>query len=295
MMGNLIKAEIRKTLTTKSWWGLMIPTLLFAFLFALGWGAITNNFSNYLGSSDTREITAALGIKTGELPVGLLALGHGINIGTIFPMIFGVFALAGEYTKKTITTTFLTAPNRGAALTAKMITYIGWGALYGVVIVAASSLGTVLTVDSGRLPSAGQWLGVLGAGVLATTLATLFGIGLGAVWRSVVGSVITLTIYMLVLENVLVFVGWGWLRLEWLGGVLPNGTLNGIVGAIGAEAFGAAGVAIPGLDDETKWVLQYTAGAPGAFSWWASALIFLAWTLLFFGMGWAANQKRDIT
>jgi ABC-2 type transport system permease protein len=294
-MGNLIKAEFRKTLTTKSWWGLMIPALLFAFLFALGWGALTNDLSNFISSSQTRQITSALGIQTGELPVGLLALGHGVNIGTIFPMIFGVFALASEYTKKTITTTFLTAPNRGFALTAKMITYIAWGAVYGLIIVAAASLGTVLTVSSTRLPTASQWLGVVGAGVLATTLATLFGIGVGAVWRSVVGSVITLTIYMLVLENVLVFVGWGWLRINWLGGVLPNGTVNGIVGAIGAEAFGAAGVTVPGLDQETQWFLQYTAGAPGAFSWWASALIFFAWTMLFFGLGWAVNQKRDIT
>jgi ABC-2 type transport system permease protein len=294
-MGNLIKAEFRKALTTKSWWGLMIPAVLFAFLFSLGWGALTNDLSDFLGSSDTRRITSALGIQTGELPVGLLALGHGINIGTIFPMIFGVFALAGEYTKKTITTTFLTAPNRGSALTAKMITYIAWGAVYGVIIVAAASVGMLLTVSSTRLPTASQWLAVLGAGVLATTLATLFGIGLGAVWRSVVGSVITLTIYMLVLENVLVFVSWGWLKISWLGGVLPNGTVNGIVGAIGAQAFGAAGVTVPGLDKETQWVLQYTAGAPGAFSWWASALIFFAWTMLFFGLGWATNQKRDIT
>lgn len=294
-MGNLIKAEFRKTLSLKMWWALMIPAVVFAFLFALGWGAVTNDFSDFLGSRDTRELTEALGIQTGVLPVGLLALGHGINIGTIFPIIFGVFALAGEYTKKTITTTFLTAPNRVSALTAKMITYIVWGVVYGLIISAAASLGTVLTVSNARLPTAGQWLGMFGAGVLATVLATLFGIGVGAVWRSVVGSVVTLIIWMLVIENVLVFIAYGWGKIAWLGGVLPNGTVNGIVGAIGAEAFGAAGVKVPGLDDETSWFLQFAAGAPGAFSWWASALIFLAWTMLFFGAGWAANQKRDIT
>ncbi|MEC3977800.1 ABC transporter permease subunit [Amycolatopsis sp. H20-H5] len=294
-MGNLIKAEFRKTLSLKMWWALMIPAVVFAFLFAMGWGAVTNDFSDFLGSRDTRELTDALGIQTGVLPVGLLALGHGINIGTIFPIIFGVFALAGEYTKKTITTTFLTAPNRVSALTAKMITYIAWGAVYGLIISAAASLGTVLTVSSARLPTAGQWLGMFGAGVLATVLATLFGIGVGAVWRSVVGSVVTLIIWMLVIENVLVFLAYGWGKITWLGGVLPNGTVNGIVGAIGAEAFGAAGVKVPGLDSETSWFLQFAAGAPGAFSWWASALIFLAWTMLFFGAGWAVNQKRDIT
>lgn len=294
-MGNLIKAEFRKTLTLKAWWALMIPAVLFAFGFALGWGALTNDLSDFLGSKDTRELTSALGIETGVLPVGLLALGHGINIGTMFPIIFGVFALAGEYTKKTITTTFLTAPNRVSALSAKMITYVAWGVVYGVIIVAAAALGTVITVSSERLPTAGQWLGVLGAGVLATTLATLFGIGVGAVWRSVVGSIITLTIWMLIVENVLVLVLYGTADIAWLGGVLPNGTVNGIVGAIGAEAFGAAGIKVPGMTDELAWGLQYAAGAPGAFSWWASALIFLGWTMIFFLGGWFVNQKKDIT
>ncbi|MFC4000483.1 ABC transporter permease subunit [Prauserella oleivorans] len=295
-MGNLVKAEFRKTLTTKSWWGLMIPAVLFAFLFALGWGAVTNDVNDFFGSSEAEEFAAATGVQLVELPVGLLALAHGANIGMMFPVIFGVFALAGEYSKKTITTTFLTAPNRGSALTAKMLTYMVWGAIYGLVIVGASSLGTVLTVDSRGLPTASQWLGVLGAGVLATILATLFGIGVGAVWNSVVGATITLTIWMLVVENVLVFVAFGWWGVTWLGGVLPNGTLNGVVGAIGAEAFGAAGLSVPGaLDDDLQWLLQYAAGAPGAFSWWAAALIFLAWTMLFFVGGWAANQRRDIT
>ncbi|MBK1785757.1 ABC transporter permease subunit [Prauserella cavernicola] len=295
-MGNLIKAEFRKTLTTKSWWGLMIPAVAFAFLFALGWGAITNDLNDFLGSSDAQELAGLLGIQLGELPVGLLALAHGINVGMVFPVIFGVFALAGEYSKKTITTTFLTAPTRVAALSAKMITYILWGAVYGVIIVAFASLATMMTVDNAGMPSAGQWFGVLGGGILATILATLFGIGVGAVWNSVTGATITLTIWMLIVENVLVFVSFGWFEIRWLGGVLPNGTLNGIVGAIGAEAFGAAGVSVPGeLDENLQWLLQYSAGAPGAFSWWAAALIFFAWTMLFFVGGWASNQRRDIT
>jgi ABC-2 type transport system permease protein len=294
-MGRLIVAEFRKTLTTKSWWGLMIPAVVFAFGFALGWGAFANEVGDVLNSSDTQRIAEALGIQTGSLPMGLLAIGHGINIGLTFPVIFGVFALAGEYSKKTITTTFLTAPNRGSVLTAKMITYIVWGAIYGLVVAGAASIGIVATVDGSRLPTSGQWLGVVGASVLAGMLATLFGIGVGAVWNSVVGSVITLTIYLLVVENVLVLLFYGLWRVDWLGGVLPNGTMNGIVGAIGAQAFGAAGIKVPGLDQETQWTLQYVAGAPGAFSWWASALIFLAWTMVFFFGGWASNQRRDIT
>lgn len=296
-MGNLIKAEMRKILTTKSWWGLMIPAVLVSLLFALGWGAFTDGVGDVLDSEETQEITNALGVETGELPMGLLAIGHGINIGLVFAVILGVFAVAGEYGKKTITTTFLTAPNRPMALSAKMITYIVWGALYGLIISAAASLGIVFVVEAERLPSGAQWLGIFGTSILAGILATLFGVGVGALWQSVAGSVVTLMIYMLLIENVWVFISFGlWQEnVAWMGGVLPNGTLNGIVGAIGAEAFGAAGVRIPGLEQEAAWGLQYLAGAPGAFSWWASALIFFGWTLAFFGGGWLVNQKRDIT
>lgn len=295
-MGNLVKAEMRKILTTNSWWGLLIPTMVLALLFALGWGALTNDINDYLGSDDAQELGRAAGVEVTTLPVGLLALAHGINIGLLFPLILGILAIAGEYGKKTITTTFLTAPNRVSALTAKMLTYILWGAVYGVVIVGFASLGTVLTVDTPGIPDAGYWFGILGAGVLASILATLFGVGLGALWNSTTGATVTSIIWVLIVENLLVFVMWGWGGISWLGGVLPNGTLNGIVGAIGAEAFGAAGAAVPdAIDDEAVWLMQYTAGAPGAFSWWASALIFFAWAMVLFGGGWAANQKRDIT
>lgn len=294
-MGRLLAAEFRKTLTTKLWWGLMIPAVALALGFALGWGAFTNKVGDVLSSEETQTIAQALGIETGNLPMGLLAIGHGINIGLTFAVLFGVFALAGEYRSKTITTTFLTAPNRVSVLTAKMIAYTVWGAFYGLAVAAVASLGIAVTVDSSRLPTTGQWLGVIGASVLAGVLSTLFGIGIGAMWNSVVGSVVTLVIYLLIVENVLVLVFYGLWRVDWLGAVLPNGTMNGIVGAIGAQAFGAAGVKLPGLDAETQWSLQYIAGAPGALSWWASALVFAAWTGLFFFIGWAANQKRDIT
>src|SRR5690606_19167861 len=156
MMGNLIKAEFRKILTTKSWWALLIPAAVLAFAFAAGLGYIANEFGNILTSSEAERIASALGIETGSLPMGLLAVGRAINMALMFAVIIGVFAVAGEYSKKTITTTFLTAPNRAMALTSKMITYISWGALYGLAAVAAASLGILLGVDSERLPTASQ-------------------------------------------------------------------------------------------------------------------------------------------
>ena len=295
-MGNLIKAEFRKTLSLNTWWVLLIPLVLVAFWLTFAWGSLTNDFADFLGGKDAREVSESIGLDPNKIPVGLLALAHGVNIAQLVPALFGVFALAGEYRSKTITTTFLTAPNRVSALTAKMLTYVVWGALYGLISFGVSALAVMASVDSGRWPSAGQWLAALGGSVLAGALVTLFGIGFGAVLRSVPLAVVLLMVWFLILENVLVIAFWGWGDVRILGGILPNGTANGIVGGIAAGAFGITSLNLPGgVDHWSALGLQLAAGAPGVISWWASALIFFAWTMLFFGLGWAGNQKRDIT
>ncbi|VVJ15700.1 Efflux ABC transporter [Amycolatopsis camponoti] len=295
MMGNLIKAEFRKTLSLKTWWVLLIPLALVAFWLTFAWGKITNDFADFLSSdSDARQVTRLIGLDPSQVPVGLLALAHGVNIAQLVPGLFGIFALAGEYRSKTITTTFLTAPNRISALTAKMLTYVGWGAIYGLVSFGVSAIAVMSSVDSGRWPSAGQWLAALGGTILASVLVTLFGIGFGAVLRNVPLAVVLFLVWFLIVENVLVILLWGQTTL--LGGILPNGTANGIVGGIAADAFGFNSLNLPDdVNSGAQLLLQYTAAAPGVLSWWASALIFFAWTMLFFGLGWAGNQKRDIT
>jgi ABC-2 type transport system permease protein len=293
-MGNLIKAEFRKTLTLKTWWVLLIPLVVLAFGFSFVWGRISNDLASALGSGETAVIADRLGIDPNSWPVGLLSIAHGVNVAQIIPALFGVLALAGEYRNKTITTTFLTAPNRLSALSAKMITYVVWGVIYGLVSFGVSALATIATVDSARLPDGAQWLAALGGTILASVLVMLFGIGFGAVLNKVTLAVVLLLVYFLIIENVLVTALWGQTTI--LGGILPNGTANGIVGGIAAAAFGVNTLNLPpDFSAGGQYLLQLFAGAPGVISWWASALIFFGWTMLFFGFGWAANQKRDIT
>ncbi|NIH78747.1 ABC transporter permease [Amycolatopsis viridis] len=293
-MGRLIKAEFRKTLSLNTWWVLIVPLVLVAFWMSFVWGRITNDFADYIGSGTARIIAGQAGMSADALPVGLLSIAHGVNIAQLIPAIFGVFALAGEYSSRTITTTFLTAPNRVSALTAKMITYLLWGALYGLLSFAVAALATVATVDSGRLPSGGEWLAALGGTVLAYALVTLFGIGFGAVLNRVVLAVILLIGWFLLVENVLLVALWN--TSDIFGAILPNGAANGIVGGIAADAFGISSLNLPGdVEHWDKLGLQLAAGAPGVISWWAAALVFLAWTAVFFAAGWGSNQRRDIT
>ncbi|HKS44799.1 MAG TPA: ABC transporter permease [Amycolatopsis sp.] len=293
-MGRLIKAEFRKTLSLNAWWVLIIPLVVVGFWMSYGWGSALNDFADFIGEGTAAIIAAQVGLSADQLPVGLMAIAHGVNIAQLIPAIFGVFALAGEYNSKTITTTFLTAPNRVSALSAKMITYVVWGALYGLLSFGVAAVATLITVSSERLPSTGEWLAALGATVLGYVLVTLFGIGFGAVLNKIVLAVLLLVGYFLIVENVLVFLLAG--KTDVLGAILPNGTANGIVGGVAASAMGVNSLNVPAsLDVGDKFGLQLAAGAPGVISWWVSALVFLAWTLIFFVAGWASNQNRDIT
>ena len=61
-MGNLIKAEFRKTLSLNTWWVLLIPLALVAFWLTFAWGKITNDFADFLGSEDARQVTELIGL-----------------------------------------------------------------------------------------------------------------------------------------------------------------------------------------------------------------------------------------
>ncbi|WP_158849932.1 ABC transporter permease subunit [Saccharothrix deserti] len=290
-MGNLIKAEFRKTTSTGLWWGLMIPTVLMALGWALLTGAIFTSVTDFMSSSEAEDLTEFLGVDPSQWQMALFGMARSINVATLFPMIFGGLAIANEINRKTITTTFLTAPNRVSALAAKMIVYIVWGAIFGIAIVASVSIGVVITSDTSALPDATGWLALAGVGILSSILMTMFGVGVGALMTSVVGTTVVLLLYMLLVENgiQIVLASQG---LPEIIGFLPNGAVNGLTGSVASSLFLANAGVVP---DDLVDGLRAVAGALGAFDWWLSGLIFLVWTALFFLGGWAATQRKDIT
>lgn len=288
-MTNLIRAEFRKILSVKVWWGLLIPTVVLALASSLTTGAFGNAFIDLTNQSAFQDLDSLLNIDPSHWKVSVFGIARSINIATIFPMVFGGLAISSEVNKKTITTTFLTAPSRVAALGAKLVTYLVWGVLYGVVIVLVVAVGTTLSSHPESLPDTGQLLELCAVGVVETVLATLFGVGIGALVTSVVGVTLLLTLYMLIGENVIVdLMGRSAPRL---GGVLPNGSADGITGSIASDIF-LNGTNVTGRGRD---LAEIVAGSYGAFDWWLSALIFLGWTALAFGGGWLVSQKRDIT
>jgi ABC-2 type transport system permease protein len=291
-MGNLVQAELRKTTTTSLWWGLLIPTVLVALGGGLLSGLIGRWFVDLTSTADAEQLSEMLGVTPNQWKFSLFGIARSINLATVFPLIFGALAVSGEVGRRTITTTFLTAPSRMHTMLAKMLVYALWGAIYGLAIMGFVALGVVLTSTSGQLPDAGGWAMLTLVCVLSSILMTMFGIGLGALIPNVAGVTVLLIMYFVVVENALLL----GLRIagtpETLVGFLPNGSVNGLTGSVVVDLFLAKAGVVP---EEAITFLRMFAGAGGAQSWWLSGLIFLGWVAVVFGGGWALTARKDIT
>lgn len=296
-MGHLIKAEFRKITTTKLWWALLIPAVVLAFGWSFGAAKLVSTIAQAARDS---PVLQQGGYTFQDLSWGVFALSRGINISTIFPMLFGALGLSTELHRRTITTSFLTASSRSALLGAKGITYVVWGLIYGVVISGLAILGTIAGTGGNYLPNTGGFLLLFAAGVLSSLLWTLLGLGVGALLGSTTGSVVLLLIYAVIAEPIVAL-----FLHNHVVGFLPNGSADGITGSTAAQILvdqlqshtGTPLVQIVGQDTWNQFlnIIRIAAGAIGSFDWWLSALIFLGWTVIFFGIGMVVNHNRDIT
>ncbi|MPY82813.1 MAG: ABC transporter permease subunit [Actinophytocola sp.] len=300
-MGKLIKAEFRKILTTKLWWGLLIVALLVAG----GWaGLLSSAFDGIAEEIQRSDLTQRAGIDLADISFSVVFLARAINIATIFPMLFGGLAIASELGRKTITTSFLTAPNRTMLLGAKAITYVIWGAIYGVAITLAATLGIVIGTGGDHLVGVTTWLSTAAAGLLSCVLWTLLGLGVGALIGSPVGTVIVLLVYGLAIGPLsdLVLTGFAGGNAN-LAGALPNGAANGLTGSTAADTLAAeieanaGGLSVlPGdLVERFQDTARLAAGGLGSYGLLASAAIFFGWAMLFFALGVVRTRARDIT
>ncbi|WP_028850080.1 ABC transporter permease [Thermocrispum municipale] len=278
-MGRLITAEFRKIFTVKLWWALLIPAVLLSLGFTWAGSALGT-----LG-----ELQEEVG---GAVPFALPAFAQGINFTTVFAVILGATAVTSEMRHKTITTTYLTGSSRGAVLTAKLITYTVMGLVYGVACMGAATLGALF---GGDLPDGALWFELAGVGVLALMMWTLLGVGAGALIGNQTGAIVGLVIYTLILEPIVAQI----LRsndAEKIPFYLPNGSGSGMVSDLSLDLFvegfpGGHGDDVGRAIEEIRGFLNLD-GAP---AWWASMLIFLAWSAVIGLSGWLVAKQRDIT
>ena len=187
----------------------------------------------------------------------------GSLLAALFAGLVGALSITGEIRHGTIRPTFLVTPRRGRVIAAKIVVSALVGTLFGVVAVgvalgagsvALAARGIPITLDGGDYT-----LVPLGA-VAAAALWAPLGLGLGALLRNQVATLVAIFLWLFFIENLLV----------------------DFVPGAGKFAPGAAGAAITGLDPD-----RLLAPALGA-------LLLAAYAAVTAAAGWIATVRRDV-
>jgi ABC-2 type transport system permease protein len=124
-----------------------------------------------------------------------LILGHA-GMTSIFVLILGILAVAGEYRDGTITDTFLSTPRRSRVIAAKLIVYTGVGLVDGILSALTALIVAALWFSAKGVgfdpASADVWQTLVGVALWMPLYAAL-GVGLGATVRNL-GVAITIAL-----------------------------------------------------------------------------------------------------
>jgi ABC-2 type transport system permease protein len=229
-MRDVLAAEWGKTMTARSTrYILGVVGLFTALMLGLAWYFV----AFWDGLSPAARPHASLG-SLPELLGWILALCMAV---------FGTLAITSEYASGMIRSTFLAVPRRRDVLAAKaavvaLVTFVASEAALGVTL-----LGTSLVVGSrainGQAPLAIGDVAPLVAMGLSTTSFAMIGLGLGAISRSALASVVSLVLLWYIGPLLANHVPQPW--SAWLTSLVPGALAGQLAGTGNAHSvFGAA-------------------------------------------------------
>jgi hypothetical protein len=183
-----LRAELlkqRSTQTTAALFGGMFALVALAILLHV----LTGHKSDLLTRSD-------------QLPI----FEAGTRIGMLFAAIAGALAITGEYRYGTIRPTFLITPGRAPVVAAKLAVSACVGALFGL-IAEALMQGAAAAALAGRgidlQLTSGDSIRLLVGGAIAAAGWAVIGLGVGAVVRNQIPTLIALCAWLLLVEHLL--------------------------------------------------------------------------------------------
>jgi ABC-2 type transport system permease protein len=190
-MIRLVRAEWTKLFTTRVWLGLVLGACVM-----VAGSAIL--FTSFAGNAES-----------GIPPVGTplyeeLALSTAANANVLF-LILGIIGMTQEYRHRTATPTFLAAPRRWKVVVAKLVAYALVAVPFALVLLAVNVLVVALYAGArGGAPSlTADNVEVLATSGLALVIYALIGVGLGALLRNQVGTIVGALVYLFVVEQVI--------------------------------------------------------------------------------------------
>jgi ABC-type transport system involved in multi-copper enzyme maturation permease subunit len=216
---RLIRAEISKIRTTKTWWlfaigivvftGLAFTTNAFGAHFTLegrGDGGGGDGGPNGGADAATRDqriaaASAAAHTATALAKTAADLMTSGQFFGLLFAMIIGILVVTNEFFHQTATTTFMTSPHRTTVILAKAVAGTLFGAVFWLVSTALNAIATPIFLNTQHVTvSLTQWTVVRSVllNLLAFVVWAIFGLGLGTLIRSQIGAIVTgMAMYLL--------------------------------------------------------------------------------------------------
>ena len=201
-MKRLIHTELLKQRTTRTSFAGVVAVPLVA-------GLISVAVLNTAGRDDNDPLGPGTLARVIGAPAGVI---------TVMALMLGVFAMAGEYRHRTITTTFLATPRRRDVIVSKLIAQ----SLTGVVM-AVLSLGISLGIAVPWLISSdvslhvdAEVLRVTAGLVVSTSLYGALGVSIGALVRNQTAAAATALVWQLAIEGLVSDIFHGYAFVRWL-------------------------------------------------------------------------------
>jgi hypothetical protein len=269
-MGGAIKAEFRKFFTTRMWWGMAIGVLLSGALFAMIFAIWVPGSSQQSGGGNSGPKLPGLD-NTAMVSTVYTA---GLSLAYLLTLVVGVMSIGSEYRHKTITSTFLATPHRVSVMVAKVTSLLGIGVFYGLVFLVGSvGVGASIIAAKGfsPVPEVGAISRTLALSLLVLGLWALVGLGAGILIPNQVAAILIAVGAAWILEPLLGFllglVSWGPTIVPYM----PSQATAAMVGQINAT---------PNVH---------------ILSWWAGALVLVAYAAVLSGVGSLLTVRRDVT
>ncbi len=208
-MGNLIRAEYRKLVSTQVWFWLLLASIAITAI-----GVI----AQIAGTSDDLELQQNVHDVFSSASSAYVAV-----------FVLGALAVTTEFRYQTITPTVLVTPSRWTLITAKMISYAIVGIVYALVCVAIQVAIAVPWLSARHIDySFGGQIGALLGVFTVVALFALVGLGAGALLRNQIVAVVVGLIFFLVLENLVLLIP----GVKYVYPFLPGGALRSITTSV---------------------------------------------------------------
>lgn len=264
-MIRLVRAEVFKLRTVWSTWLMLgITALLVIFITALTSSVSPDRHS--LATFPARGSAAWLDI-----------VFSGMSVAVYLAIVFGAVMITGEHRHKTITPTFLAEPRRGRMVAAKLLVALGGGLVVGLVAgLVALGVGLVLV-----------WVGVAPLGAVLTeyrhvwpgvaaacVLYGAYGVGLGALLKNQVVTIVVALVAIAIVEPIIGLVAPTAAR--WLPGSAAQALESLAANARSHAAFGGG-------------------GGVHLVVWWVGALLLVGYGVVLAALGSLTTLRADVT